>query len=343
MAWKSFTVGERTWTLGLSTPENEIFEYYGIRANKFLTIGMCTVITALCFACAALVLRWYRRSRDLAADLNTANARLMELDSAKSDFIAGISQELRSPLCIVSGLAELNAAKDDLSASDCRRDFSSIYAASSRMNGVLTNLLGVARLRSTAISLRYTRLDLPFFVASLVDYHRALLARDGVEVRSSFPPDGIANLWTDRPRLEEILDNLLSRAAGSVIPGEGVIELSVVSDGGFALFTVSDNGKGMDADKLEGIFDLYRKRTQADSVGEDLGLYYARLLAVRARRHARGAFRWPLSRLVLRPDASLSASRASPRATSWWRQERSTGLPRSSTTIRHPRASRRSP
>ena len=99
----------------------------------------------------------------------------------------------------------------------------------------------------------------------------------GVTIQGALP-----NVVTDRAALEQIFSNLLDNAAKYLTNDRpGRIEVRGKTRGGYAVFEVEDNGRGVAPTDHERIFDLFRRAGVQDRPGDGIGLAHTRALARR--------------------------------------------------------------
>jgi signal transduction histidine kinase len=218
-----------------------------------------------------------RRLAEAYRDLDARNAELER-------FTYVVSHDLKSPLVTIRGF--LDYVEQDARAGDLQRlagDLARIRVATQRMGGLLDDLLELSRTG------RITREpeDVPF--GEIVQEARTLvsgrLSSRGVRLEVD---DAAARrlVHGDRARLVELVQNLLDNAAkftgGQEEPwiAIGVREVSAAE----AVFTVSDNGVGIDPAHQERIFDLFQK---LDSAAEGNGLGLALVRRIVESHHGR--------------------------------------------------------
>jgi len=211
------------------------------------------------------------------AELEKANARLLELDRLKSDFLTTVSHEFRTPLTSIRSFSEI-LLRYDVDDAEKRRTFVGIiHNEAERLTRMINDLLDLSKIEAGRLELFPKELELePVFARSLGTTH-PLFAEKGINVVStveaSLPP-----LYADADRLHQVLTNLISNAV-KVSPKGGTIRLSGTRKGGFALISVADEGPGIPPDKLEQIFErFYQERDPENSrpLGTGLGLTISR-------------------------------------------------------------------
>jgi signal transduction histidine kinase len=214
----------------------------------------------------------------------TAAARTeAELASnAKSEFLGMMSHELRTPLNAIGGYAQLleDGVRGAITAEQ-RADLERIRRSQRHLLNVIDNVLGVLKLGSGRM-----RYDLQDVTVDEVVQESQELARPMMDAKhlhfAHRRVGGALVVRADRPKLQQILVNLLSNATKFTDPGGRV---SVDFEGGEELvhIRVADTGCGIPPDRLESIFQPFMQvegahRRQVEGTG--LGLSISRDLAV---------------------------------------------------------------
>ncbi len=178
---------------------------------------------------------------------------LAEQERLRAEFLAMVSHELRSPLMSVKGSADTLAAQSSrLDPAEMRQFFRIIQEQAEHMRGLIGDLLDVARIETGALSIEPE----PSEVAALVEeagarFHSGYAKNPlGVELAEDLPM-----ALADRRRVAQVLDNLLSNAAGYSPEGSPIV-VSAERDGVYVAVSVSDRGRGIPAEMLP---ELFRK------------------------------------------------------------------------------------
>ncbi len=204
---------------------------------------------------------------------NEAARKALEVaDAAKDRFLAVLSHELRNPLASISGAAQL-LAPESLPTPDQARAARVIQRQASAMKVLLGDLLDVSSLRMGRLALRRERVTAQAIVEAAVEATRPLMELG----RHTFELDLCEDeVWLDADpmRLTQVLSNLLSNSA-KYTPDRGVILLSVRADAaaGEAVFTVTDNGIGMEPDTVQAMFEMFTQSVRShDRAAGGLGI-----------------------------------------------------------------------
>ena len=180
--------------------------------------------------------------------------RLRELDVLKDQFLASVSHEMRTPLAIIIGFADV-LAKGDAVAEDVRREaVARIRSSATEMRGMVENLLDHSELEAGKLPMRLRPVALRGAVEATLANIEALLSKHPVVVEV---PDSMA-VTADTDGLDRVLRNLVVNAA-KFSPGGHPIVIRAMADGDQVVIEVVDEGVGIADDQVALVFDrLYR-------------------------------------------------------------------------------------
>ena len=207
----------------------------------------------------------------------TIEARLEE---EKTDFVATISHELRTPMTAVYGAAEtLLRRASDLSADQRRVLLEMIATQAARLSQITEEVLLTTRLDRGEVTVEREPVDVAEVVRSTVQAMRSQLPEaTPIEVEIA---EDVGTARGDSDRIQQVLVNLIDNAAKY---GGSPVRVSAASGNGAVRIEVSDPGPGIDPADRERIFEkFYRAGPQLTRTagGTGLGLYISRELAQR--------------------------------------------------------------
>jgi signal transduction histidine kinase len=233
---------------------------------------------------AAIVQRLREKERALAA----RNKELVDASRVKSEFTANITHELRTPLHGILGMGEL--VEDEIYGPITDKQRAAIKNIRSSAGGLLElidSLLVVARDEARALELRKSNVDLVEVVESVATTARMLVgSRDlavTVEINDRESPleNRQARIETDRPKLVQILVNLVANAVKFTEDG-GRVTLVLRSAPSLFELRVEDTGRGIGRESIDRVFEPY-VQIDRESIGahggSGLGLSVVRTLA----------------------------------------------------------------
>jgi PAS domain S-box-containing protein len=209
-------------------------------------------------------------AKQLQEALASANARLVQADRRKDEFLGMLSHELRNPLAPLRNSIHI-LRHVDAGSEQAGRAQDVIERQTRHLTRLVDDLLDVTRIARGKIELRYERVDLRDVVRRAGEDFRSVLERRDVRFRSDVP-DGKVWADADATRLAQLVGNLLHNAAKFTQPGDDVT-LSLSVHGRDAEIRVRDTGAGIGAELLPTVFDAFvqGERTLARSEG-GLGL-----------------------------------------------------------------------
>jgi two-component system phosphate regulon sensor histidine kinase PhoR len=201
---------------------------------------------------------------------------LRRLENMRSEFVANVSHELKTPIAAVKGFAEtlLNGAMND--PETARSFLQIIHDESGRLDRLIADILELSKIESRRIPLNFAPVDLHDFVGRTLEMMRAEAERKRIFL-GMHVPEGLF-VEADEDRLRQILLNLLSNGI-NYTPNGGSVQVRAeavqAGDEERIRLTVSDTGIGIPKRDLPRIFErFYRvdKARSRSSGGTGLGL-----------------------------------------------------------------------
>jgi signal transduction histidine kinase len=201
---------------------------------------------------------------------------LAAADRLKSEFIANISYELRTPLNTIVGFAEILqhqyfGALNERQAEYC----DSIVKASNRLISLINNILDLATIEAGYLELDRKDVDVYELLAGAQQLWQERARALEVELKLECPRD-IGELSCDERRMTQAISNLLSNAI-NFSPGGGTITLSAARGEDEIRIDVTDSGVGIAAEDHARVFDTFAHGESGEAVprgakGAGLGL-----------------------------------------------------------------------
>ena len=196
---------------------------------------------------------------------------LRRLETVRSDFVANVSHELKTPLTVVGGFAE--TLGDDALEPEVRQQFAAaILSNTRRMQRIVDDLLDLSRIESGGWTPNPATIDIESLAVDVLAGMRTRGAAKGIALRVDVEPQAMA-IEADPTALRQVLTNLVDNAVRHTTAGEVVVQARA-SNGGVAV-SVRDTGAGIRTEHLARIFErFYRVDTarSRDEGGTGLGL-----------------------------------------------------------------------
>lgn len=215
------------------------------------------------------------RQRREGLQLQEANLRTEAANRVKSDFVANMTHELRTPLDrIIGDTVRLQEALRDESQRECARI---IHSSALSLLGMVDSVLDMARIDAGSMTVELRQEALRPLLDELAAVHGACAERKGLTFALGVAPDLPAEVACDRGRLRQVMDNLLGNAVK--FTEQGRVGLSARVDHDRLLLAVRDTGPGIPAAMHEAVFERFGQGERAGvglRTGTGLGLALAR-------------------------------------------------------------------
>jgi len=198
-----------------------------------------------------------------------ARERAETANRAKTAFLANMSHELRTPINSILGYAQILLRRLDLSE-EGKEKLKTILSSGEHLLEMINEVLDLTRVESGKASVAFRSLELPKFIAGIVDEFQ-LRAAHG-KLRFTHEIHGVLPQWieTDPLRLRQVLYNLLVNAMKFTAQGE--VALRVYVNPKRLRFEVKDTGKGIAKEDLPSVFKPFYQATNTNVTGQGVGL-----------------------------------------------------------------------
>jgi signal transduction histidine kinase len=217
---------------------------------------------------------------ELAASFNTMAASLEKMDSQRSDFIANVSHELKTPMTTISGFAE-GILDGTIPPERERESLGIIVSETRRLSRLVRRMLDLSRLN--AMSENAVTAQEQFDLVEVMS--RVLISLEGkitgrkldVDVQM---PEGKLMVWGDPDSITQVCYNLVDNAAKFAAP-DTTITVIITKKDGKAHVTIRNLGATIPPEEIPLLFDRFHKADYSRSMdreGVGLGLYIVKTI-----------------------------------------------------------------
>ncbi|UCG46801.1 MAG: HAMP domain-containing histidine kinase [Phycisphaerales bacterium] len=215
-------------------------------------------------------------------ELSERNIELYKANKVKSEFLANVSHEFRTPLNAILGFAQVLREKPGiLKKEKAQRYAENIITSGNRLLNMINDLLDLAKTQAGKMELHIEKASVPELCENLVASFSLLTRKKKIKVKLRIDQQ-IPLLVTDAGKVQQILYNFLNNAV-KFTPQRGRIEVAAAMiDDKTVRISVSDTGCGISPDDRETIFEKFRQIDASltrESTGSGLGLAISRELA----------------------------------------------------------------
>jgi len=207
--------------------------------------------------------------------LRERNEALHDADRLKTEFLANVSYELRSPLTSISGFSEMLKQDYFGELSTRQREYvAGIHEASQHLMHLINDILDIASIEAGYMKLDVSEFDIHVMLQSVVSLVHKRIHENKLEFTFNCPRR-IGMLLADETRMKQIMFNLLSNAIKySETGGKVALNVEMNKEPEEVVFTIEDNGIGITPEEQQAVFGKFYKGSNigAHKSGTGLGL-----------------------------------------------------------------------
>ncbi|MDP7667026.1 MAG: HAMP domain-containing sensor histidine kinase, partial [Rhodospirillales bacterium] len=197
---------------------------------------------------------------------------LQEADRLKSEFIANVSFEVRTPLTTIIGFSELLADEQFGAFNPRQMEYANgIHDSATTLMAVISDILDLAMIEAGMMRLELDAVDIHAMLVGVLGLVRERARHKSLKLEFDCPTE-VGWIIADAKRLKQAIFNLVSNAV-TFTPPRGAIRLSAVREEPDVVIRVADSGPGIAAADLARVFQPFAQATAGTtSPGAGLGL-----------------------------------------------------------------------
>lgn len=205
----------------------------------------------------------------LCNTINEMAEKIKTSDKIKNDFISTVSHELRTPLTAIKGWGETLLQIGDTDPNLTKRGMNVIISESSRLNGIVEELLDFSRMQSGRMVLKNEKMDILAELDETVFAFKDRAMREGIDLVYN-APNLPAPMDGDPDRIKQVFVNILDNALKYTKQGGKIIVSTEIKDDKITI-VISDTGCGISAEDLPHVKEKFYK-TNMTVHGSGIGL-----------------------------------------------------------------------
>lgn len=200
---------------------------------------------------------------------------MRKLQTARRDFVANLSHELRTPITSIKALTDTLRGGAILHPSVAGNFLDRMNAEADRLAQMAEELGELSRIESGEASLKTQSVNPSVLLSDVIGRLRPMADRAGLIIEEQIAP-GLPQIMADRDRLEQVLLNLMHNAIKFTPPG-GRVTVKASAEAEHITVSVADTGVGISVDDLPRVFERFYKADRARAGGgTGLGLAIAK-------------------------------------------------------------------
>ncbi len=215
---------------------------------------------------------------DLAKTFNSMSNSLSQLESMRRSFVANVSHELRTPMTTIGGF--IDGILDGTIPKDKHEYYLNIVSAETkRLSRLVQSMLSLARLESGEQKVNLTEFALTDLICEVLVSQEQRITDKNIDITGLDVGNDI-KITADRDLIYQAVFNLVDNAI-KFSPESKTISFDISKQGNIVLFKIKNEGKGINPEELQYIFDRFYKTDKARSANKDgtgLGLYITKTI-----------------------------------------------------------------
>ncbi len=206
----------------------------------------------------------YQEIEELSATLDQANKDLHQVEKLRNELISNISHDLRTPLTMISGYAEMMR---DIPEENTAENLNVIINETKYLSRLVNDVLDLSKLQAGAQKLERKNFDLTQMMLDIIERVKALS-----EINIEFHYEHHVSVYADEVKITQVFYNILNNAIHYT---KDQVIVRQIEKNNSVRIEIQDNGEGIEADEIDDIWKCYyrSKNHKRQVSGSGLGLY----------------------------------------------------------------------
>jgi signal transduction histidine kinase len=277
-AYPVFVQNTPMYFVEVITPTSQIYSHLNevLFTERLKMFSLIAGVTSAIVVLILFLIKWNsildKQVKRRTKELEESNEQLKAQDKMQTEFINIAAHELRTPIQPILSLSDILQSKTKDTEQSELLDV--INRNAKRLHRLAENILDVSRIESKSLKLKKEWLNLNDIISSVVEDYRNQIEKGNVNVKLSYDKrnnNEILEIEADKERLIQVISNLLSNAIK--FTNEGDISIISEKKDSQVIFSIRDNGKGIDPTILPRLFSKFASKSFS---GTGLGLYISK-------------------------------------------------------------------
>lgn len=257
-------------------------QFFFIKSNTNMILNSVTFVGIIIFG--SNLIKSVKREVEqreilehITQELSDANEKLKGLDKLKTEFVSLASHQLRSPLTAIKGYVSMLSEGDYGEVpEEAKGAISRIFMSCQNLTKVVEDLLDVTKIEQGGMKYVMAPFNLVEVANDMAKDLSIAAKNKGLELNYVSDPSAICTVNGDKEKIRQVILNLIDNSIKYTLVGK--IDISVKSENGKTLFSVSDTGVGMNEQVKASLFQKFARGDGAkiNTSGSGLGLYLAK-------------------------------------------------------------------
>ncbi len=211
----------------------------------------------------------YKEIQELGETLNYASKELGKVEQLRSELLANVSHDLRTPLTMITGYGELMR---DIPGELNQENINIIINEAKRLTTIVNDVLDINKLSSKTMKLEIENFNLNEFLNETINHYQVLIKTQGYIINYLEGPNVFVN--ADKSKISQVVYNLINNAV-TYSGADKTVNITSEVINGYVKISITDHGAGISEENLELIWERYYKLDKNKTrpyAGSGLGL-----------------------------------------------------------------------
>lgn len=273
LAYHPIRAGQNTWAVVSMQPYDEVFQSVNTTIQESYTLT--TLILIISGLSSYYLYKGFQSQRRITKELEKASLsltqkaeQLRQVDIAKEEFSAMVTHELKTPLVPIIGYCKMLKKSSMLGNlnSEQQEAVEAIERNTKQLEKLIADILDTRKLDLDKMKFEIKEFSVKEFLSNLDSSYKKTMSEKGIKFMiNSKIQDAI--IKSDKTRLQQVFDNLISNSAKFAPKQSGLIEIGVDKKNDQIIFYVKDNGIGIPKEKQGALFQKFYQVDTSDRRG----------------------------------------------------------------------------
>ncbi|MDP5097907.1 MAG: HAMP domain-containing histidine kinase, partial [Flavobacterium sp.] len=211
--------------------------------------------------------------KEITSQLQKANETLVRKDIQKDEFLDTVTHELRTPITAIRAASEILHDDDEIPEELRKQFLQNIISESDRLNRLIDKILDLEKFETGKQTIHPKQNNLIATIENSIEPLKQLIKNKNISIYIESKDTVLA--YYDEDRIIQVITNLVSNAIKFCPDNDGLISIQVLIKDEFVITSVQDNGKGINPNDFDVIFDKFYQASNQNfkkPVGSGLGL-----------------------------------------------------------------------
>ena len=252
-------------------------EFFTIK-DKVMGIGIFIVITHLSLTYVGRIV--FNKLQHAKTVINQQNQELLKIDKAKTEFVAMITHDLKTPIVPILSYSQMLVQGRFGTLNDIQKEkLRVIITSTESLQNLIHDILDLHKADLGKLKLNLEFVDVNEIIQQSISAVLPLANRHGAVLIDMTVPG--LEIKADKQRMIQVVTNLIKNSIDFVPFEEGTIKIQYELQNNNIILSIVDNGQGIPKDKINNLFNRFCQLESSNSGGRDstgLGLYICKIL-----------------------------------------------------------------